>query len=64
MKTYFKKIRNEFGACRVGKRVQGVNLQMFMNMIDWKNKGLIEKTTIYYNEYKDIKKDLKNKGLI
>lgn len=47
-----------------GKVVLGITNEQFMKQIDWVNKGWIKKTTYLQEEYIQIKKELKAKGLI
>jgi len=47
-----------------GKVVLGITNEQFMKQIDWVNKGWIKTTTYLQENYIQIKKELKAKGLI
>lgn len=47
-----------------GKAVLGITNEQFMKQIDWVNKGWIKTTTYLQENYIQIKKELKAKGLI
>jgi len=47
-----------------GKAMLGITNEQLMKQIDWVNKGWIKTTTYLQENYIQIKKELKAKGLI
>jgi len=62
MKVYARV--KQYGKQNKGNIIVATNYKQACEIMNWKNKGWIEKTTYIYAEYIAIKKELKTKGLI